>query len=498
MAIYPTANLVYSAQYSTVVDQKHLQNLEDPNFHTHTSIHAERLHRLSETVLLPGRWNAQLLGRVIQPLPGKTKDHPLWGIAVRMTSVVLWIITIPFAAASLPLALPLRYIDHRYRPAMSYINHSSSIHAKVKTKEELLLTKDTPLHIRTHNVGFVTSSMSITGDLRSPTQRAKELVASIVGDPSKPDIIFFQETFHEDATKILCEGIKEEYPYIIHSVAPQISGFSSGAVVASKYPIENVEFQRLNHMLGPERASPRGIIKIRVESAKGPVLLYGIHTQALIGEDRAKARFHQLEEVRQFMKSDAIKEPNVLQVLVGDFNTSRVTAWGEDNLTPSGQAEEEVLQRLNHDFDDVYLRDHSPLTGERTAEHPRYLEVDNSRLSEDLPEPSGSWYHGPFANPGWLLSSKMHNDRRKHHRPTPQKVTEISVQESTWGTQKWHSKQPANTARFDYILLPKEQGMTKLDGRVEIRRVIVPQETQSASSDHLPVDGRIWTTEAGQ
>ena len=108
------------------------------------------------------------------------------------------------------------------------------------------------------------------------------------------------------------------------------------------------------------------------------------------------------------------------------------------------------------------------------------MQTDNSRLNENLEEPSGSWYHGPFADPGIVLSSKMRNDRRKHHRPDPQKVSEISVEKSTWGTRRWHSQQTANTARFDYILFPKEQ--IKLDGRVEIRRVIVPQGTESASS----------------
>ena len=32
------------------------------------------------------------------------------------------------------------------------------------------------------------------------------------------------------------------------------------------------------------------------------------------------------------MKSHAAEEPNIMQILVGDFNTSRVTAWGEDRI----------------------------------------------------------------------------------------------------------------------------------------------------------------------
>lgn len=491
MTLYPLANALYPEQYSVTLDQKFLHTFEVVRYKTHTSICAERLHQISEILLKPWSWNVQFLGHLFQPLPGENKERYLWGLTIQVSCLFLWLITIPFAMVSLTLAFPLRCIDHCYRPAIGYMDNSGFAQAKVKTQEELILSKESPLHIRTHNVGFVPTFISITGDLRHPAIRAKELVESILHDPCKPDIIFFQETFHEDATQILCEGIKEEYPYIIHNVAPQISGLNSGSMVASKYPIENVQFERFEHMLGPELLSPRGIIKIGLKSIKGPVILYGCHTQAIIGEDRATARFHQLEQIKKCMEADAVEEPHVIQILVGDFNTSRVSAWGEDNLIPSGQAEERVLKRFNDYFEDFYLKDHCPLTGRRVQGESFYLQVDNKRLQEDLIEPSGSWYHGPFADPGIIFEAKSSFDRWLHDRPTPQKVEEIEMQKSNWGSANWRKQQSANTARFDYILIPKEQTV-KLDGRVEIRRVIVPADAQSASTDHLPVDGRIW------
>jgi endonuclease/exonuclease/phosphatase family metal-dependent hydrolase len=490
MTTYPLANTLYSNQYSVVTAKQHLHTLKSHIFCTHISSRAEKLHRLSKAIFIPASFNAQLLGYVIEPLPGKHKDYPLKGLMIRVVALLFWTATLPLAMIALSISLPLRRLEHRYRPAISYIHNSSS--TKAKKEEDLVFTQEKPFHIRTHNVGFVSPSMSIPGDLRPPRERAKELVVSITEDPLKPDMIFFQEAFHEEATRILCEGIKEEYPYIIHNVAPQISGFSSGCMIASKYPLEYIEFRRLSHMLGPERVSPRGVIKIRLNSAKGPLILYGTHMQALIGEERANARFHQLEEISKLMKEDLIKEPHALQILVGDFNTSRVTTWGEDNLSPQGQAEEKVFNRLNTYFDDLYLKDHDALTGKRTKDTPVFLQVDNARLDEPhLVEPSGSWYHGPLAKPGVLLSLKMHLDRKGHKRPHPHKVKEISVKKSLWGTPEWHGDQTANTARLDYLLLPKHQ--SKLDGHVEIRRVFVPKNVQSASSDHLPVDGRFWT-----
>lgn len=490
------AKLVYSSRYHSQKSLPKQTCKETAIFKTHTSIHAERLHKLSEASLIPGRFAAQLLAHLVEPLAGKDKNHPLIGLAKRVAAAALLILSIPFIIPSLMIGIPLRLIDHQFRPAISYIDNSSSSMANSKKTENLVMTQENPLHIRSHNLGFVSTTMSIAGDLRDPIDRAKELVISINGDNQKPDIIVFQETFHEDATRVLCEGIKNEYPYIIHSVAPSFTGFNSGALIASKYPVEEIEFQTLGHMLGPEKASPRGIIKVQLTSPNGPLFLYGIHTQALIGEERAQSRFEQLKEIKKLMEDDLIKTPQAMQVLVGDFNTSRVTAWGEDNKTGEGkllkgQSEAKVLDALNTYFDDPFIQDHDELTGLRKAgSQPIFLDSDNQRMGVHLEEPSGSWFHGPFADPGFILSNKMKKDRKAQGRGEPEKAKGIKVDKPSWGTPEWHDKQTANTARFDYILLPKDD--TKLSAVVEIRRPYVPKGTQSASSDHLPVDAQIW------
>lgn len=447
-------------------------------FTTHTSIHAERLHQVSEWICIPAKYNAQFFARVINPLPGAHKHWPLLATITRIGCLALWILSLPFAIASFLIGFPLRCIDHWYRPVVSCLESED----KSKAKQVADLNEQNPLHVRTHNLGFVTSTVSIVGDLRPPTTRASEVAKAIVEDPHKPDIIFFQEAFHEDATRVLCEGIQNEYPYIIHSVLPQISGFNSGALIASKYPLEQIEFHRLENMLGPETMSPRGIIKVCIQSAQGPVSIYGVHTQALLGEERAECRYLQLEQIKRVMEQD-----RNAKILLGDFNTSAVTAWGDDN---SSQADQKVMRRLNEFFHDFYIQDHDPKTGQRTDGMARFLDSDNRRMGQVLREPSGSWYHGPFADPGVLFSFKMWFDRWKHGRASPDKMEGITLESpATWGTDKWYKNQTANTARFDYILQPQGQN---LKGRVEIRRVVMPDGSQSAASDHLPVDGLLW------
>lgn len=485
----PTYPPLYKAEVAACQMQK------AGTFHTHISERAELLHKISETVLLPARLNAQLLGKVIHPLAGANKGNILWGVAIRISALVLWILSLPVALLSVVLGFPLRSIDHCYRPIISFFNNSANPGARTKSVSDLVMTKDQPLHVRTHNLGLVPTSISGVIDLRHPLERAQEIVDFIVNDPKKPDIIFFQEAFNEDAVKLLCEGIKHEYPFIIHNVAPEISGINSGTMVASKYPIQEVKFQRFRRMLPPESMSPRGIIKVRLESTQGPVLLYGVHTQALIGENSAQVRVEQIEEIKNRMAEDAKQEPGAAQIVVGDFNTSRINAWGKDNRDPKGQAEEEVLDRLAKHFDDLYLRDHDPLHGKRTKDEPCYLHIDNERMDEkNLVEPSATWYHGPLANSGSLLSWKMIYESWKYKRPLPKKVKDITILKSTWGTPEWRTQQVANTSIFDYILIPRIKGdlAKPLDGRVEIRRIVVPKGAQSASSDHLPVDGQIF------
>ncbi len=113
-------------------------------------------------------------------------------------------------------------------------------------------------------------------------------------------------------------------------------------------------------------------------------------------------------------------------------------------------------------------------------------------MGVDLREPSGSWYHGPYADSS-IAKGIIAKDRAKHGRNKPLKVPGITVERSTWGTSGWFSEQTANTSRFDYLLFPKERKL--LDGRAEIRRLIVPKGAQSGSSDHLPVDGKFWLKE---
>lgn len=489
--IVPKAGLTYDDKHSVTLSGELIGFAAKEKFSTHFTEFGEKLHSLSQSLLRPARECAQALAAVVEPQAGQDKDDTFWGIANRVASLGHAVFFGLLALLPTVPGLLLRCLDHTYRPALSILRTPATPELP---PSNLTLTEDQPLHIRTHNLGFVPTTMSTVGDLRNPMQRAHEVVKSVVEDAeNQPDIIFFQETFHEDATKVLCEGIKSAYPTIIHNVAPHVGGFNSGLMIACKYPIKEVKYERFGHFLGVENLSPRGIIRVTLETADGGELcLYGVHTQAILSVERAESRSKQLDQLMEFMRADKEKNQLAHQVLVGDFNTSRVTAWGEDNMNTE-QPEKKVMEKLNANFRDLFLEDHDEVTGQRLeGTESSFLAADNERLGQEgLVEPSGSWYHGPFADKGTTLKVKMALERAVHGLDEPKMAEGIEVLPSTWGTKHWETTMTANTARFDYIVVPQDQ-VEELTGRVEIRRVIVPKGSVSAATDHLPVDGKIW------
>ncbi len=211
--------------------------------------------------------------------------------------------------------MPLRFIDHGYRPAMSYMKDSDC-----DVGQRPLLTQNSPLHVRTQNVGFVTSGLSSINDLRHPITRARELAEGIVNDASQPDVIVFQEAFHEDASWALCQGLQKKYPYIIHSVAPHVSGFNSGMMVASKHPIDSASFHKFEDMIPDiEKAcAPKGVLKVSLKFGEKTVMLYGAHTQSMLSEGKSAARLKQFKAVAKMMREDFEENTGVLQIFAGD------------------------------------------------------------------------------------------------------------------------------------------------------------------------------------
>lgn len=495
----PSASLSYPDDYKVILSNDQLNALATTSYTTHKNPTSEWLHKASQFCLLPWRKSLQFFAYSLQSRPGENKeDRSIFrskpaSIARGFLGILFLTVSAVFGAITLPIHLAALF-SYKSRPILSYINNSSQ-----NNESKSKMSQESPLHIRTHNIGLVIESMGIVTDLRPVKQRVNEIADNILKDKHQPDVICFQEVFHEDGARELCNRIKTQYPYIITNVLPTASGFNSGAMIASKYPLRDVHFHCLANNIGIERLAPKGVLRVIIDTDKGPVAIYNAHTQALLGKERANARYLQIEQIKTIMATDKLNTP-MEQILVGDLNTSSINAWGENNIIDTNNPEAPVQKKLHEEFEDIFLKDHDQLTGNRCSGQPRFLSSDNKRMEvEHLPEPSGSWYVGPVAKPDTFLATQAlkrnEEDKKVHQYTAPPVPGKNSIKtDSLWGTGTWRQTQPADTARFDYVLFPLYKGeRSKLNGLAEIRRIHAPKEAQSAASDHLPIDALVYS-----
>lgn len=466
-----TALCFYPSHFRLRLDGDSLPNSVVRKEQTLPLLFTNRAQRLLQHLWLPVSKCLFLGAHVVEPFSGRNRGGLLARSIVRIHSLALLILWGVFAAAVIPVLIPSHLFIHRKRPVIQYIR-----------PEVNPVIPEGPIHIRTHNIAQGPESFVALTDLRPNHERAEELVSSILADPHAPRLMLFQEAYNQSD---VLSKLQVKYPYIVHSVAPDALGLSSGFFIASQYPIEQIEL-RVMPMEWPERIIGRGAIKVRITTPGGGKLdLFGVHLQALLGKERADRRLEQLQQLHMWMKSEHEQE-GIPQILLGDLNTSSITAWGEDNEDPQ-QPEYKVLQFFRAHFADAFAEEHDPITGLRIQGRARFLDEDNRRMGVALEEPTGSWYHGPFANKGIGLSLKGIWDRMKYRYPAPRQVRQIQIP-ADWGSERWHATQAANTARFDFVAPPHHCQNRFESIAAEIRRIAVEGRLVSAPSDHLPVD----------
>lgn len=445
--------------------------------HTRFSTHApenyisEKIYYITKGALTPWTITTVLLGRVFEPLPGHNKDKKLLGVVIRICCVVAFVFLLPIGLAVLLTCGPLHMIGHRGRPYISAIDTSGIATPKPPSKKTL--------DVRSYNLGFVYDSISIVSDLRPVKQRAAEIVKAFLAEKNSPDIICFQEAFHVEGTRCLCDGLKSKYPYIVYNASPSASGLNSGMIIMSKYPIQEVFFRRFTDMFGPQKLSTRGLLGASIDLGNNRFAnVYNAHTQALLGKAGAKTRLNQLRKITQWINTDdkfdqayRKTKTKIGDFLMGDLNLSLIDAWGNEN-----PHEKEGDRFIKKHFYDPFLVEHND-QGDRIKGSPIFL-------VPGLSEPTGSWHIGPFANKGVLVRVRELGER-VFNRISPGKNIKPLESPVRWGTRAWNKVRAANTARFDYQLMLKKTNVFNVTGIAEIEHV--PTKAQSAPSDHLPI-----------
>ena len=300
-------------------------------------------------------------------------------------------------------------------------------------------------------------------------------------------MICFQEAFHQDATQILLDKLKTKYPYILYNIAPTAFGVGSGLVTASKYRITSARFESFKDGVGEDRLAPKGVLRCGIKVAgQQSVYIYNTHLQAMPGKAEAKAREEQMAQIKTMMDNDKTQEAE--QVLVGDLNVAKYNPWGiscEDEAQPDNL----LLKTIEKNFDEPFYDDHDG-SGKRTQGQSYFLMEDTRQMpNKGLKEEFGTWIYGPHATANNTITAGFFSAFQKKEKKEGFSIfnPHLSPKENRWGTSQW--KLEATTFLPDHMLLPKQ---SRLTAKVEVRNTKLTQEQQSASSDHLPLYGRLF------
>jgi|GEM_PF-6835922 len=372
------------------------------------------------------------------------------------------------------ISLPFYCCAHYCKPMVRYSStistQSHPLPTGIQDRDESLL------HIRSFNLGCTYTTTEIVGDLRPAEQRIDEISDWIENGMDQPDIICFQEVFHQEARERLHERMKNIYPYVLYSIAPHFMGLDSGFMIASKLPIEEFSFRPFNSMMiGPERWTNRGLAKMRINIGNSCFFdIYVTHLQALLGKARAEMRLQQMQWIIHEILKDQKEDPSSRFVLVGDMNAPERTVWGEYN--DEDESFHSCVQEES--FIDLYSN---------VLNKEKWVAGDTPDGVEVLKAPTGTWNSGPWEKKGLLKFKEMFEQIVNGvtvKRVDQELQEQLSQCYGQWGTPAWSSSQQACSARFDRAYLqeicPKDY--------LEIRRVKVSKETESAPSDHLPID----------
>ena len=141
---------------------------------------------------------------------------------------------------------------------------------------------------------------------------------------SNPDIICFQEVFSNLSRKVLVDFLKHKY-YITLSPKTYFI-LNGGLLLASKYPIVDVEYNVFKNRAGEDALCQKGIIYAKIKYKNKYINVYNTH----LNNDTPKFCFNRslLNDVKRNQLNEYLKvvynklfNTNIdINILTGDFN----------------------------------------------------------------------------------------------------------------------------------------------------------------------------------
>lgn len=476
-------------------DSADIQNHASGSYRTHKSVLSGKVYKAAEILITPVTKGMYWWVIGSREGHGKGASRGAGGVPKRFAKIkaAAWF---SFGLCVLPLILLGIVSKIAFHPGKGrdIVRFMDATKGSIKNYRPPEIDEKGTIHLATFNVASLPSPIDAIKDVLPAQARMLEFVHWIKKQKQEnlPLVLGLQEAFDPKGSEVLCNGIKELYPYSITSsgwAKTPLVGGNSGLQFHSRVPIKSAAFYPFDDLDGfGVKCSARGFLRVEVDLGKGKsALIYVTHLQAHALPKHQKIRKDELELIRQQMRYDRYidglkgNDRNGHYYLMGDLNVSNVDDEhiyeadkhygfiGEYNaLRQEGQ----VLS--NASFFDPYLVEHTP-EGKRIAQAPFFLESDvsnNEREKKEwkrIEEPQGSFYLGPDQKDRGVNGYGTKNFYKGNH-PT------------------------VANCRYDYILrlnCPEDfrdpARAQKTTGKAEIRHVIPEKTPTSSVSDHLLV-----------
>ena len=173
------------------------------------------------------------------------------------------------------------------------------------------------LKVLTWNV-FLRPRAILWGDHQSA--RAREMVTLLKDEDF--DVVVLQEAFDQRSIRILTEGLRQDYPYIIRPQRRNPFHTNNGLLVLSRVPIEETASVFFDRCAGNDCMADKGAVLIQVSKGGHTYQVIGTHAQAEEGKQYANIRSHQYGQIRDSL---IVKhaQAGITQIVVGDLNTDQ-------------------------------------------------------------------------------------------------------------------------------------------------------------------------------
>lgn len=213
------------------------------------------------------------------------------------------------------------------------------------------MTESTIFTIMTYNVYCRESKLFKD----SQDERCKLIPKAINKYSDNIDCIIVQEIFDKSAEKILDKemekyGFKHKSKKVGKNVFKNFYFFKhkiiedGGIKIYSKLPIEYQKNMIFKSGVGEDAIAGKGVSYIRVNKGGIDIHIFGTHLQAGKTEEKVESKFSQIEQFRDFMDDQKMKE-NDLVVLGGDFNLDKLSQY--DLLMQAQQLFDKKLVELD-------------------------------------------------------------------------------------------------------------------------------------------------------